>query len=323
MHRATTTRIHVLCLTLSVSALAFLFPIKTEASTANYLDYLFRIRFPAALLYNLPARDLNGIYLNSPYLEGHYITGISLDNVKVSKNKTASLFLFGTSFTNFGKMEGAQFTATVDDGSELTVRIDSVLKPKKAPKDVVLYVASYYADDTWKPLCGTDESGMPVAAVPLLGRWDYSEGTATGGSRIEDSRAFTFACDDFVLEKCVEAGYKPWASVWVCTDAHTCGWVSLLSYHQACTRMLRADYCGDGTSYTQENMEVALYDGLGIRIDTEEWNFEAEWDEDGALCADTSRISTLVPTCEESLVDDTCGDKSHFADGVLIMSELP
>jgi hypothetical protein len=241
----------------------------------------------------------------------------------VSKKKTASLSLIGTSFTNFGKMDGAEFTATVDDGSQLTVRIDSVKKAKSGAKDVLHYLASYAVDGTWKPLCGTDSAGAPIAAVPLLGRWDYSEGTSSGGSRIDDSRSFTFACDGYVLEKCVEAGYKPWASVFVCTDSRTCKWVSLKNYHQACTRMLRADYCGDGTSYTEQDVLVALFDGLGIRVDTEEWNVEAEWDEDGAVCAQSSRISTLTPTCEDSLIDDACGDKSHFADGVLVMSELP
>ena len=38
--------------------------------------------------------------------------------------------------------------------------------------------------------------------------------------------------------------------------------MSLASYHQACTRMARADYCGDGTSHTQDGTWIEYYDKL-------------------------------------------------------------
>ena len=288
------------------------------------LSYLLRIKYLSSLSYNLPARDLNGIYLNEQYLDDQYIVAVSLDNVQMKKGRPSSLRLQGTAFNHRGRIEGAEFTAWVDDGSELTLRVDAVEAPRRGTNsDIIRYYVSYESDEGRMPLCGTDEYGSPVAAIPLVGRWDYSAGTETGGAYIPDDRVFTFACEGYVLEKCVAAGYKPWVDVFACRDGHDCEWISIQSYHQACTRMLRADFCGDGTSYTENNVVVALYDRLGIRVDTEDWQFEAEWDEDGALCASSARVAEMNPTCGPSLVDETCGEKSHFQDGVLIMSELP
>ncbi len=303
---------------------SMLLPKHADAVDFSYLSYLLRIKYLSSLSYSLPARDLNGTFLNGRYLEDRFVTAVSLDNVRMGNGKVTSLKLSGTAFNHGGQIEGAEFTGTLDDGSLLTLRVDAVTKVSaKAESDVLRYAVSYASDEGWKPLCGSDADGNPVKAVPLEGVWDYTAGTASGGSHIEDDRLFTFACEGFVLEKCVEAGYKPWGRVFACTDKGSCEWISLAPYHQACTRMLRADYCGDGSSYTMNNVLVALYDGLGIRVDTEDWEPEAEWDEDGAVCSASHRIESLVPACGESLVDETCGDKSHFQDGVLIMSELP
>ena len=302
--------------------------------STSYLAYLLAIRYPAQLLIRLPARDLNGIALNGAYLDDRFVTGVSLDDVSVpgrwpGETLSVDLGLNGTKFTYpMVKMVGATFTATLDDGSLLPIRIDSV-EPKwqRADPYVIHYYVTYEGDaGAREPLCGVDENGNPVGAIPLLGSWDYSEGTETGGARIDDARVFTFACEGFVLDKCVDAGYKPWLSITVCSGWgwwRTCTEVPLDGHHQACTRMLRADYCGDGVSYTEDNILVALYDGYGIRYDSERWGFEAEWDEDGAICANRYRVDGMEPACFADLQDDTCGNIFHFFDGALLFSELP
>jgi hypothetical protein len=282
------------------------------------VKYLFRLD------YRLPARDLNGIALNGACLDERYITSISLDGVVLNGKKTTSLDLKGTKFKHQQQLDGALFTATLDDGEPLTLRIDSVEpKAERADPDVIHYFVSYESDREWLPLCGVDDNFEPIGAIPLLGRWDYTEGTETGGSKIDDAHSFTFACEGYVLDKCVDAGYKPWLSAKVCQARNECEIVSLASYHQACTRMMRADFCGDGTAYTVDGVVVSMYDGLGIRYDSEEWDIEAEWDEDGAVCIHQDRIDELVPTCIDYLKDDTCGDPVHFEDGILLISELP
>jgi hypothetical protein len=72
---------------------------------------------------------------------------------------------------------------------------------------------------------------------------------------------------------------------------------SLRDHHQACTRMARADYCGNGRSYTFNDTPIDLYDRLQTRLQTRStvgasnWAPEAEWGPNGATCvADELRL---------------------------------
>ncbi|MEM9452767.1 MAG: ADYC domain-containing protein [Myxococcota bacterium] len=64
-----------------------------------------------------------------------------------------------------------------------------------------------------------------------------------------------------------------------------------LEVHQAATRMVRADYCGHGVSYTQTGTRLLYQDALGIKTFPENdpvygppGNTEAMWTASGALC---------------------------------------
>jgi len=177
---------------------------------------------------------------------------------------------------------------------------------------------SYRSAGTWNPPCGVEPDGSPVAAVALAGTWDYSQDTPTGGSWSPSASAFTFGCRHTALAKCVEMGYKPWASF---------NGKSLQKYHQACTRLIRADYCGNGRPWTLNGRLINLYDGIGLQGDTEGWLFEAEWTDKGARCISTKRLNDLknllgvldlCVTLKENLL---CGAKSDFSSGTLLMDE--
>jgi hypothetical protein len=75
--------------------------------------------------------------------------------------------------------------------------------------------------------------------------------------------------------------------------------------HQACTRMARADYCGNGQSHTHENTAIDFYDRFGI-AELGKWApgsapFEAAWAPDGATCLAHTRdgraVETLLQEC--------------------------
>ncbi|MEZ4380554.1 MAG: ADYC domain-containing protein [Nannocystaceae bacterium] len=73
----------------------------------------------------------------------------------------------------------------------------------------------------------------------------------------------------------------------------------------ATLRMITADYCGDGTSYTATGVPVAWRDVDGmIEPPTEENYLEAIWTKDGARCLDIPRlhdrdtIHCSIPECE-------------------------
>ena len=148
--------------------------------------------------------------------------------------------------------------------------------------------------DAFQPLCGVAADGTPVQAIPLAGAWDDSAGTPTGGAHADDAGVFTFACEGYALAKCVELGYAPWRTVTECDGADDCAARSLSPFHQACTRMLRADYCGDGTATTRDGTRVDLWDDFGIQTDgAPTWDLEAEWSPAGAVCVEETRWPTI------------------------------
>jgi hypothetical protein len=69
-------------------------------------------------------------------------------------------------------------------------------------------------------------------------------------------------------------------------------------------------------------LAINLYDALEIRIDVDDWVFEAEWDEHGAVCMQTPRLSDQVPACFETLTSEDCGDPSHLSLAVPLLSEI-
>jgi hypothetical protein len=127
------------------------------------------------------------------------------------------------------------------------------------------------------------------------------------------------ACRGGAIAKCVEWGYRPWATAVECDDER-CFEISLTDHHQACTRMARADYCGDGTPHTENGTLIDIYDDLSPPIASAEaaghhsWGVEAEWGPAGATCVgkslrlDILDSSTQVPSCLKDLKDlEACG----------------
>jgi hypothetical protein len=105
---------------------------------------------------------------------------------------------------------------------------------------------------------------------------------------------------------------------------------SLAPYHQACIRALRADYCGDGNSWTLDGRRIDLYDGIGVQSPSRPfWLFEAEWDDASANCVTFQRVIDLkntlgtVSPCILSRLSLSCGNSSHFSRGTLLMNRFP
>jgi len=279
----------------------------------------------------LAGRDLNGTALNGQVLDGHVVTGVALAGATLDGEPVQELWLDDSRLR--GRMvrgpaipwrgvAGLELTATLDDGQSLSVVVlDVVPHPDAALKDIVGYEMAYETEAGLEPLCGRDEVGAPLLAIALAGRWDLSQGTETGGAWIDDPTTFTFACEGFVLAKCVVAGYEPWRKVLECGTGQRCTKTTLARHHQACTRALRADYLGDGTSHTVDGTVLSIYDELGVRADTETWHVEATWDADGALCVSAPRAPELVDGLDLPLA--TSCDDASWAAGALLVTELP
>ncbi|MBD1835157.1 hypothetical protein H6F61_21310 [Cyanobacteria bacterium FACHB-472] len=152
-------------------------------------------------------------------------------------------------------LKGAQLNAVDEQGKKLNFEIKDVeLDPKDPEKETYLYTVFYVdsANSQGKNLCTPDAENV-AKAIPLTGSWDET------GAHTESSNVITFGCTSGVLAKCVRMGYKPWKTV---------KGTSLRDYHQACTRMARADYCGNGKSHTRDGTPINIYDKLGIQKKT-------------------------------------------------------
>jgi ADYC domain-containing protein len=264
---------------------------------------------------------LNGIMLNGRWLaqfgeqlqsvdrKGATLAGAKLAPLDVGAGGLASSTSDGNALGGDGLI-GAHLTGHTSWGRTITLRIDDAEADAAPNDDVILYQVSYTSGGHSVPLCGLDAGGKPVPAVAVGGRWNLGQGTSSGGDHIDDGSAFTFGCVEDAVGKCVRLGYKPWSS-------------ALAAHHQACTRMVRADYCGNGVSHTIDGTLIDVYDGLGIQDDTEGWFFEAEWNADGARCVNHQRVVALatVPECGARLISSRCGDLSHFDSGTLLMDE--
>lgn len=304
-----------------------------ERTSSALLTFHVMPRFLMAM--DLIGRSLNGMSLNGKVLDGRWIAAVSLEDVRLARGGHKDLRLKATDFVNGGRMNlvkarrelvGATFTAMLDDGDTVPLHVDDVQPSPDPATPHLRYAVSYPSDGGWEPLCGVDEAGSPVLAIPLEGVWDYREGLPGGGAWHSDRDAFTFACEGFVLAKCVAMGYPPWVEGRLCqgTGSHLkCGKATLAAHHQACARMLRADFCGDGTSFTVDGTWVNAYDGIGVRNDTEDWALEAEWTPAGASCAmhERLRAAGVEPPCMAALALPDCGDPAHFEQGSLLMSE--
>ncbi len=260
--------------------------------------------------------SINGMSINGMSINGMSINGMSINGMSINGGELSGVRSDGQPVAG-GALVGATLNGTLSNGGSLAVRIDSATRLSGANNDVWAYGVSYAQGGGWVPLCGTS-GGAPVLAVPLAGTWDLGVGPK-GGSWSPSSTSFTFACRGAALAKCVELGYKPW---------QTAGGVSMRDHHQACTRMLRADYCGNGQPGTINGWQINLYDNVGVQADTEggnEWVFEARWSPSGAMCVGEYRllelvVSGAVPTCALDKITASC-ETSGFAGGALLRSE--
>jgi hypothetical protein len=193
------------------------------------------------------------------------------------------------------KLAGAKLVGYNDAGVPVMFRIDSVMPYKDSVVDMWMY--SFSAQDTsgtWVNACGPDVHGRQ-RGFALPGYFDAT------GRYMDDSGAFSITCTSGASGKCVLFGYLPWGKAKDGTP--------LKPYYQACGRMVRADYCGDGKPHTRNGTLIEIWDHHGIQADTHEpgLTFEASWAPDGAVWLRRTRIPA-VATLDD--IAKECPDKA-------------
>ena len=268
---------------------------------------------------NLNGLTLNGLTLNGLTLNGLTLNGLTLNGLTLNGSRLQGVVwnngapqvvsgtdLIGTALTVTSAT--AVYVLTFDD-----IRVD----PSNPAGDVFLHkiTVNDITRGTTAPLCQVD--GVAAPAIPIANHWNL-----TTGDRIDNPNVVTFACRGGALAKCIDWGYRPWATSTRCIGAN-CQQVSLADHHQACTRMVRADYCGDGVPYTVDGTLIDVYDALSPGVQhrssagVASWGIEAEWGPEGARCiGDALRLDHLdelgipyeMPACLADLDIPGCGN---------------
>lgn len=194
-------------------------------------------------------------------------------------------------------IDGSSITVRLDDGSQLSspklvgavlsvattsgtarLRIDAVDEISTPAGPLYLHQFSIEKDGAWQPYCNADAKGGR-GAFPIAGR------STADGDFDNQASGIEIACTSGALGKCLLMGYLPWAE----TDA------PMATLYRACLRMIRADYCGDGRSWTQTGVSIDVFDRYGLQKPelSSTMPLEAAWSPQGAVCVQHPRVPAL------------------------------
>ena len=205
------------------------------------------------------------------------------------------------------QLGGTQVLASLEDGSTTTYRIDQVTYDSSIGTN--LYLLSYYDGATWQPACGKDPTGAytkgvanaPIPSIAFSDTWNL----VNGFNIVLDPDLFTFSCVNAAIGKCVVWGYQRWSTRQECNGGN-CKVQDLSFFHQACTRLVRADYCGNGKPHTRNGTSIDVSDSIGIqnKDGVAGFSLEADWRHDGAHCIRHTRWTKADPTQDTAYATD-------------------
>ena len=259
---------------------------------------------------NMQGTNMQGFRLDGATLSGHQLSNVRVENGEVVAERHNHTL-------RGAELVGAHFDAQVEDLTTtppttalVEYRITSVAAENPAydptgTGNSFLYTLEQRVDDegSWQPACSADVDGRRVA-IPLAATWDAHGDRADGGA------LFTFGCTTGVIAKCYRWGYRPWVS----------GYGDLATMHWTCTRLARADYCGNGVPHTQNGTWVNVWDTLPAPGPVQAHGttplgmvFEAGWSTQGAVCLSRTRwlsseIQQITNGCPDRLIPPGLGE---------------
>lgn len=240
---------------------------------------------------NLNGSNFNGMNLLGFMVEGATKDSVALTNLRVDKGELVAEQ--GAVTLRGGDLAGAQLQALAQDTSTqpatnatVTYRIASVAAEvghdPTNTGSTYLYTLEQWdsTQSQWVLACPTGPDG-DHAAIPVAAEWDEA------GTRTDDPTMFTLGCTSGVIAKCYRWGYRPWVT----------GYGDLATMHWTCTRLARADYCGNGTSFTYDGHLIDVWDTLSAPGPIQSpapdpGAFDAGWNTSGATCVSDASWAT-------------------------------
>jgi hypothetical protein len=214
------------------------------------------------------------------------------------------------------ELVGATPTISTSGGT-MRLRIDVVERDRETA-NAPIWLHSFSkeaADGSRQPLCDPGPDGRRQG-FPLAGR-EHSDGAMEPA----EPGIFEIVCTSGARGKCVRFGYLPWESA------------AMRDIYDACVRLVRADYCGDGEGTTRDGMRIDLYDDRGSeQADSDPaQEFEAGWTAAGAVCVhhvrvreniSLERLAASCPRLRDHL-GATCTEERARALGALLFVRSP
>jgi ADYC domain len=166
------------------------------------------------------------------------------------------------------------------------------------------------ADGSSRNLCEAGPDGRQQG-FPLAMR-----SRADGAMEPAEPGVFELVCTAGARGKCVRFGYLPWISA------------AMRDMYNACVRMVRADYCGDGKGTTRTGTMIDYYDNQGIQQAGHDarFVFEAGWTAAGAVCVrhvrikENTSLERLAASCPRlrGRLGENCTEESARAFGATV-----
>lgn len=211
------------------------------------------------------------------------------------------------------QLVGAQFGVVVGDAANVTMTItdydDTVASWSDAGAQITAYRASYRdAQQQPQPLCPAADANNQWFMLIAGERYDSGVNEVIGAPG-----SVTIACVGEAVAKMKLMDFHPNGNR-----------QASAMERQATLRMITADYCGTGQSFTAAGTPVAWRDAAGqIEPAVSEVVLEAMWDEDGASCLNQPRYAALEDVYGACGEIPACSDDGSFAPGAVWRTMLP
>lgn len=259
----------------------------------------------------LQGTQLQGMTMVGFQYAGATLNGAALANVRIEKGELVaeqnSVTLRGTSLVNAHLQAQVHNTSTnpvttaVVDYQITGIAAESSANDPLGTGNTYLYTMKQNIDGsgTYQLACSADADDNQVA-IPVAATWNGH------GDRVESTTLFTLGCTTGVIAKCYRWGYRPWVT----------GYGDLVSLHWTCTRMARADYCGNGMTFTRDGTMINAWDNLPAPgpimphgTTPTGMIFEAGWNTSGAVCLSHGRWllggPLIAAICPDRLIAPT------------------
>lgn len=180
----------------------------------------------------------------------------------------------GTTTYSGADLVGSRWQLTLldeADGGEVEIWIASHVQV--SPKESRYVFETLDLDGNVVPVCAADSAGNHTL-IPIK---DVTVDAMTGDMATRKDTVY-LACTSGAIGKAIVWGYKPWDRV--------------LSEFEVATRVVRADYCFDGTPWTETGIALQLRDKYNINTFLHASDpTEVVWTKTGAACVSTPRNS--------------------------------